>query len=86
MIAMATATRSRKGKAKAKAANRAARRTRKSSTGAAAGRRKTPETTVVHVDREVYGLLRKERRPEDRGMNAPLRRMLGIETETAVAS
>lgn len=40
--------------------------------------RKTPETTVVHVDKQVYQLLRKERKPEDRGMNEPLRRLIGL--------
>ncbi len=68
MIALATAKARRK--AKAKAARPA---------GAAAGKaRKVPETTVVHVDKQVYALLRKERTAEDRGLNAPLRRLLHL--------
>ena len=69
---MATAKARRKAKPAAKGKGRRFRR------GSKGRRRKVPGTTVVHVDPEVYGLLKQERKPEDRGYNAPLRRLLGL--------
>lgn len=79
---MATVTAKRQRKAKAKAARRRVRR----SSAKAAGRRKVPGTTVVHVDPQVYSLLNKERRPDDRSMNAPLRRLLNLEPLSAAVA
>lgn len=77
---MAKKSRARKSAPKPKA--RRARKPKADGQAAAGG---IPGTTVVHVDREVYAALQVERRPQDRGYNAPLRRLIGLDPKAAPA-
>lgn len=77
---MATASKARRRKGGKKSAVKSARRYERASTKA----RKAAQTTVVHVDAEVYARLRGDRRPEDRGMNAAVRRLIGLDRKRRV--
>jgi hypothetical protein len=66
-----------KGKAKVKAKGASARPARASKP------RKREKTLVVHVDKQTYAAIRKARRKDDRGLGAPLRRLIGLDPISA---